>query len=119
MHAHVCVYLHKLNDTLLSFQWVQEEYKVDGWTRHHDHLLEYDEPDAENAKPTISARVAEPADGDEKNWKVSIIGTSQVSYTILPIFIKYEFLLCTITTMTFPISHPACVFVAVQKGSCG
>ena len=65
----------------LLFQWVKEEYKADGWARHHDHLLEYDEPNAENPKPSISVSVAEPADDDEKNWKVSIISTSEVSCT--------------------------------------
>ena len=58
---------------------MQEKYKAKGWADHHDHLLEYDEPSAQNPKPSISVRVAEPADDDEKNWKVSIIGTGQVS----------------------------------------
>ena len=52
---------------------------AEGWAQHHDHLVEFDEPEAENAKPSICVRVAEPADGDEKSWKVSIIGTSLVS----------------------------------------
>ena len=103
----------------LSFQWVQEKYKDEGWAQHHDHLLEYDEPNAESPKQSISARVAEPADDDEKNWKVSIIGTSQVSCTILLHFIMPESLLYTITTLPHPISHTACVFAVVQKSSCG
>ena len=52
---------------------------AEGWSQHHQHLVEFDEPEAENAKPSIYVRVAEPADDDEKNWKVSIIGTSRVS----------------------------------------
>ena len=100
---------------------MQEKYKDEGWAQHHDHLLEYDQPDTENAKPSISARVAEPADDDEKNWKVSIIGTSQVSCTILLDFVMFEFQLYTITctTFTLPTSHIACFFAPVQKSSCG
>ena len=54
---------------------------AEGWVQHHDHLVEFDQPEAENAKPSIFVRVAEPADDDEKKWKVSIIGTSRVSCT--------------------------------------
>ena len=64
---------------MLFLQWVQEKYKAEGWAQHHDHLVEYDEPEEEKTKPSISVRVAAPDDDDEKNWKVSIIGTSPVS----------------------------------------
>ena len=60
---------------------MEEKYTAQGWAQHHDHLLEYDDPNAENPKPSISVSVAEAADDDEKNWKVSIIGTSEVSCT--------------------------------------
>ena len=80
MHMYIRVYLHNLNGTFTSFQWVQEKYKDEGWAQHHEHLLEYDVPDAESPKPSISVKVAQPADDDEKNWKVSIIGKSQVSW---------------------------------------
>ena len=57
---------------------MKEKYKAEGWALHH-HLLEYDEPNAENPMPSILAKVAEPADDEEKNWKVFITGTSEVS----------------------------------------
>ena len=75
MSLHVCL--------LLLVQWVQEKYMAEGWAQHHDHLVEFDEPEAEKVKPSIYVRVAEPADDDEKNWKVSIIGTSRVSCTTI------------------------------------
>ena len=65
---------------------------AEGWARHHQHLVEFDEPEAENAKPSIYVRVAEPADDDEKNWKVSIIGTSCVSFMFCnSLFSRYIF----------------------------
>ena len=60
---------------------MQDKYIAEGWTQHHDHSVEFDEPEGENAKPSIDVEVAEPADDDEKNWKVSIISTSHVSCT--------------------------------------
>ena len=64
---------------ILIFQWVQDEYTSGGWTRHHTHMLEYEETGAEKPKPSISVRVAEPADHEEKNWKVTIISAVPVS----------------------------------------
>ena len=61
-------------------QCVQEKYNSPGWVQHHEHLLEYDDCNADNPIPSISVRVTEPADDDEKNWKVSMISKSRVSY---------------------------------------
>ena len=45
------------------------------------HMLEFEETNAESPKPSMSVRVAEPADDKEKNWKVTIISAVFVSYT--------------------------------------
>ena len=65
---------------LLTFQRVQDEYTGGGWTKHHSHMLEYEETIVKCPKPFISLRVAEPADDKEKNWKVTIISADSVSY---------------------------------------
>ena len=44
-------------------------------------MLEYEETNAENPKPSISFEVAEPADNEEKDWKVTIISAVPVSCT--------------------------------------
>ena len=64
----------------LTFQRVQDEYTDGGWTKHHSHMLEYEETNAKCPEPSISFRVAEPADDKEKNWKVTIISADSVSY---------------------------------------
>ena len=64
-----------------SFQWVQNKYESQGWTQHHEHLLEFEECNAENAKPSISVRIAEPANQEENNWEASIISAIIVSHT--------------------------------------
>ena len=75
--------MHEFMDLfLLPSQWVCEKYEDAGWVQHHEHLLEYDECTSEKSKPSIAVRVAEPADDDERNWKVSIISTSRVSYSM-------------------------------------
>ena len=66
---------------LLSCQWVFEKYENGGWVQHHEHLLEYDECTTDHSKPSITVRVAKPADDDERKWKVSIISTRRVSCT--------------------------------------
>ena len=103
---------------LSLLQWVQEKYKADSWMENHDHLLEYNEPDAENLEPYISVRVAEPADDDERNWKVSIIGTSEVSCTRVLDLIIFDFLLHIIAILTYLMSHTAFVFPTVQESTC-
>ena len=66
---------------VLTFQWVQNEYASEGWTKHHTQMLEYEETSTENPKPSITFEVAEPADDKEKNWKVTTISVVCVSYT--------------------------------------
>ena len=52
-----------------------------GWTLLCDHMLEYEETDAENYSPSISLGVNEPANDEEKNWNVTIVKPVRVSYT--------------------------------------
>ena len=66
---------------LITFQRVQDEYTSEGWSKHHSHMLEYEESNAENPKPSIFFNVAEPAREKETNWEVTIISADSVSYT--------------------------------------
>ena len=71
---------------LLTFQRVQDEYTNGGWTKHHTQMLEYEEINGENSKPSIIFEVAEPADDMEKNWKVTTISVVRVSYAFTFLF---------------------------------
>ena len=87
----LCVYACKLTECLFYslFQWVQDEYMNGGWTKHHAHMLEYEETNAENPKQSISVRVTEPADDEERNWKVTIISAVPVSFCLRFLFLSF------------------------------
>ena len=70
-----------MNVLQLTFQHIQDEYASGGWTKHHTQMLEYEETDSENTKPSITFEVAEPADDMERNWKVTTISVVRVSNT--------------------------------------
>ena len=78
---------------LLTFQRVQDDYIRGGWTKHHTQRLEYEEINAENLKPSITFKVAEPANDKQKNWEVTLITADCVSYTCSPLhfFELFEF----------------------------
>ena len=64
----------------LTIQRVQDEYTSEGWTKHHTQMLEYEESNANNSKPSITFEVAEPANDKEKTWTVTTISVVCVSY---------------------------------------
>ena len=68
---------------IFTFQRVKKAYSRGGWTKHHEHMLEYEEASARNPNPSISLRITEPDDEEEKNWKVKIVSGDPVSYTFL------------------------------------
>ena len=70
----------------LLFQWVQDKYASGGWTQHHEHMLKYEETNAETPSPSISVSITEPADAEERNWKITIISAVPVSYTCRLLF---------------------------------
>ena len=95
----------------LTFQWVRDEYRSGGWTRHHAHMLQYEKVSAEGPNPSVSFRISELADDEEKNWKVTLLSAIPVScahsvllllshlhpFWLLPAFIISQFLwLCVV-----------------------
>ena len=66
-------------------------------------MLEYDEASAQNPNPSISLRITEPDDEEEKNWKVKMVSGIPVSYNTFPHFLMYSF------TLLLPLC--ICVFV--------
>ena len=72
---------------LLAFQRVENVYSCGGWTKHHEDMLEYEEASAPNAKLSISLRITEPDDEEEKNWKVKIVTSIPVSNTFTLLFV--------------------------------
>ena len=87
----VFISVHNLNEgfLILTFQRVHDEYTSEGWTKHHTQMLEYEETNAKNPKPSITFEVAEPANDKEKNWTVTTISVVRVSY-ILSLFVLFE-----------------------------
>ena len=85
---------------LLNFQRVQDEYTSGGWTKHHTQRLEYEESNAENAKPSVLFNVTEPGHEKEKNWEVTIISADSVSYTQSLLFIVKVVLFPPLLTLT-------------------
>ena len=86
----MCVCVHKLTECSVTFQRVRDEYISEGWTKHHTQMLEYEETDAQNSKPSISCEVPEPADDKQKNWMVTIISNDPVSCAS-SLFLLFEF----------------------------
>ena len=73
--------------SLTAFQRVEDEYSRGDWTKHHGHMLEYEEASDQNPKPSISLRITEPDDEEQKNWKLSIVTSIPVSYTWRLLFV--------------------------------
>ena len=90
---------------------MEDEYSCGGWTKHHGHMLEYEEASVQNAKPSISLRITEPDDEEEKNWKVKIVTSIPVSYpcTLLFVFELFDFHLSSLLHTLAPLC--VCVFV--------
>ena len=70
---------------------MEDVYSCGGWTKHHENMLEYEEVSAQNPKPSISLRITQPADEEEKNWKVKIVTSIPVSYTCCLLFVDELF----------------------------
>ena len=76
------MYISKSNGTLiLTVQRVLDDYTSGGWTKHHTQMLEYEETNTENTKPSILFELADPANDRQKDWEVTIITANRVSYT--------------------------------------
>ena len=108
---------------LLVFQRVEDEYSGGGWTKHHGNMLEYEEACAPNAKPSISLKITEPADDQERKWKLTIVTSIPVSYTctLLFVFELFDFHLSWLLHTFAPLW--VCIFVSlyvtVWEISCG
>ena len=79
-YVYICTQVNSIF-LLLTFQGVQDEYTTGGWSKHHSHMLDYEESHAQNHKPSILFNVTQPAHGKEKNWEVPIISADFVCYT--------------------------------------
>ena len=78
---------------LLTFQRVHDDYTSGGWTKHHTQMLEYEETSAEKPRPSITFKIAEPANDKQKDWEVTLITSNRVCYNcgLLLLFGLFDF----------------------------